>query len=97
MSDYDANALGELSVNEDEFLLVSVTEDDWLLVQRQNEGRNASFDPGSYTKVFPSVISSFLGGLYLRQATSEEEVKPESSPQITIPPDVRSSTHLSIF
>jgi len=94
MSDYDANAPGELSANEDEFLLVSVTEDDWLLVQRQNEGINASFDPGSYVKVFPSVIPSFLGGLYLRQATSE---KPESSPQITIPPDVRSSTHLSIF
>lgn len=49
--DYEANAPGELSVKEDEILLVFDTEDDWLLVQSQKEGGKAGFVPGNYVEV----------------------------------------------
>lgn len=47
--DYEANAPGELSVKEDEVLLVFDKEDAWLLVQL--EGGKAGFVPENYTEV----------------------------------------------
>jgi hypothetical protein len=49
--DYDANAPGELSVKEDELLLVFDTDDEWLLVQSQSEDGKAGFVPGNYVEV----------------------------------------------
>lgn len=49
--DYDANAPGELSVKEDEILLVFDTEEDWLLVQSHSDGGKAGFVPGNYVEV----------------------------------------------
>lgn len=49
--DYDANAPGELSVKEDEVLLVFDKEDAWLLVQSQAEGGKAGFVPENYVEV----------------------------------------------
>lgn len=47
--DYEANAPGELSVKEDDVLLVFDKEDAWLLVQV--EGGKAGFVPENYTEV----------------------------------------------
>lgn len=58
--DYDANAPGELSVKEDELLLVFDTEDDWLLVQSQKEGGKAGFVPGNYVEVRDHLSSLML-------------------------------------
>jgi hypothetical protein len=49
--DYEASAPGELSVKEDETLLVFDTEEDWLLVQSLTEGGKAGFVPGNYVEV----------------------------------------------
>ena len=49
--DYVANAPGELTVHEDEILLVFDEEEDWLLVQSQTEGGKAGFVPGNYVEV----------------------------------------------
>ncbi|EGN93071.1 hypothetical protein SERLA73DRAFT_127012 [Serpula lacrymans var. lacrymans S7.3] len=46
--DYEASAPGELSVKEDEVLLVFDKEDDWILVQSEKEGGKAGFVPGNY-------------------------------------------------
>ncbi|KAL4075896.1 hypothetical protein J3A83DRAFT_4223634 [Scleroderma citrinum] len=46
--DYSATAPGELSIVEDEILLVFNREEEWLLVQSQNEGGKAGFVPGNY-------------------------------------------------
>jgi hypothetical protein len=48
--DYDAAAPGELSIKEDEILLVFDREDDWILVQSQKEGGRAGFVPGNYVE-----------------------------------------------
>ena len=51
MFDYEAVAPGELSVQENDILLVFETEEDWLLVQdSQVEGR-AGYVPGNYVEV----------------------------------------------
>lgn len=50
--DYEAAAPGELSVQEDEVLLVFETEQDWLLVQSQREGGKAGFVPGNYVEAY---------------------------------------------
>jgi len=48
--DYNAVAEGELSVNEDQLLMVFGSEEDgWLLVQDQVDGRLAMF-PGNYVQ-----------------------------------------------
>jgi hypothetical protein len=49
--DYEASAPGELSVKEDEVLLVFDKEDAWLLVQSQTEGGKAGFVPENYVEV----------------------------------------------
>ncbi|TFK43561.1 hypothetical protein BDQ12DRAFT_675175 [Crucibulum laeve] len=46
---YEAAAPGELSVQEDETLLVFDTDDDWLLCQSQKEER-AGYVPGNYVE-----------------------------------------------
>ena len=48
--DYTAAAPGELSVQENEVLLVFEAEQDWLLVQSQNAGGKAGFVPGNYVE-----------------------------------------------
>ncbi|KAF8640053.1 hypothetical protein AX17_001295 [Amanita inopinata Kibby_2008] len=48
--DYEASASGELSVKEGETLLVYETDQDWLLVQNQDEGGKAGFVPGNYVE-----------------------------------------------
>ena len=49
--DYDASAPGELTIKEDETLLVFNAEEEWLLVQSQKEGGKAGFVPGNYVEV----------------------------------------------
>lgn len=49
--DYEASAPGELSVKEDDVLLVFDQEDAWLLVQNQAEGAKAGFVPENYVAV----------------------------------------------
>lgn len=46
--DYDAAAPGELSIREDEIVMVFDREDEWTLVQSQKEGGTAGFVPGNY-------------------------------------------------
>lgn len=48
--DYNAAAPGELTIMEDELLLVFDREDDWILVQSQKEGGKAGFVPGNYVE-----------------------------------------------
>ncbi|KAJ3495894.1 hypothetical protein NLJ89_g10561 [Agrocybe chaxingu] len=48
--EYDAAAPGELSVNENDILLVFDTEDDWILVQNKEAGK-AGYVPGNYVEV----------------------------------------------
>lgn len=50
--DYEAVAPGELSVKEDDLLLVFDNEDAWLLVQSQAEGGKAGFVPENYVEVW---------------------------------------------
>ncbi|KAF9247275.1 hypothetical protein BU15DRAFT_38630 [Melanogaster broomeanus] len=72
--DYDAAIPGELTIKEDEILMVFDREDDWILVQSQKEGGKAGFVPGNYVE----------------ESTDEEEpearVAPASRPQIIVPP-----------
>ncbi|KAF8845883.1 hypothetical protein BDN67DRAFT_961539 [Paxillus ammoniavirescens] len=72
--DYDAAAPGELSIKEDEILLVFDREDDWILVQSQKEGGRAGFVPGNYVE----------------ESMGEEEPEPEPAPaprpRIIVPP-----------
>ncbi|KAF8627174.1 hypothetical protein AX15_004492 [Amanita polypyramis BW_CC] len=48
--DYEASAPGELSVKEDEVLLVYETDQDWLLVQSRKEDSKAGYVPGNYVE-----------------------------------------------
>ncbi|KAF9569078.1 hypothetical protein CPC08DRAFT_678791 [Agrocybe pediades] len=48
--DYEAAAPGELSVAEDDLLMVFETEDDWILVQDSKAGK-AGYVPGNYVEV----------------------------------------------
>ncbi|KAG0709599.1 hypothetical protein DFH29DRAFT_978485 [Suillus ampliporus] len=47
--DYDSSAHGELSIKEDEILMVFDREEEWILVQRK-EGGKAGFVPGNYVE-----------------------------------------------
>ncbi|KIJ70021.1 hypothetical protein HYDPIDRAFT_77892 [Hydnomerulius pinastri MD-312] len=75
--DYDAAAPGELTIKEDEVLMVFDREDDWILVQSQKDGGKAGFIPGNYVE----------------ESTGEEEPQPTPAapppaprPQIIVPP-----------
>jgi hypothetical protein len=48
--DYEASAPGELSITEDQILHVFDTEDDWLLVQTDEDGGKAGFVPANYVE-----------------------------------------------
>jgi len=48
--DYEAAAPGELSLAEDDILLVFETEEDWILVQNSKVGK-AGYVPGNYVEV----------------------------------------------
>lgn len=50
--DYEAAADGELSIKEDEVLLVFEMEQDWVLVQGEKEGGKAGFVPGNYVEPY---------------------------------------------
>lgn len=50
MYDYEASAPGELTVHEDEILLVFETEEDWILVQSQRAEGGAGYIPGTYVE-----------------------------------------------
>ncbi|KAG6900949.1 hypothetical protein C0993_004386 [Termitomyces sp. T159_Od127] len=58
--DYEAAEDGELSVQEDEILLVFETEEDWILAQSEKEGGKAGFVPGNYVEPYTqeTVVSS---------------------------------------
>jgi hypothetical protein len=49
--DYEAAAPGELSVHEDDVLMLFDTEDDWILVQNSKAEGGAGFVPGNYVEV----------------------------------------------
>ena len=58
--DYDAVAQGELSLKEEQTLLVFGEEEDgWLLVQEQDGGK-VGYVPGNYVEVVPPSILSHL-------------------------------------
>ncbi|KAF7355293.1 hypothetical protein MSAN_01445700 [Mycena sanguinolenta] len=48
--DYEANAPGELSITEDQVLRVFDTEEEWLLVQTDEDGGKAGFVPANYVE-----------------------------------------------
>lgn len=48
--DYEAQQDGELSVHEDEVLLVYDKDEDWLLVQSQTEETRIGYVPGNYVE-----------------------------------------------
>ncbi|KAF9462614.1 hypothetical protein BDZ94DRAFT_1260849 [Collybia nuda] len=50
--DYEAAAPGELTVAEDEILLVFDTEQDWLLVQSRKDDEKAGYVPGNYVETY---------------------------------------------
>lgn len=49
--DYEAAAPGELSVHEDDVLMLFDTEDDWILVQNSKAEGGAGYVPGNYVEV----------------------------------------------
>ncbi|KAK7061699.1 hypothetical protein R3P38DRAFT_2831037 [Favolaschia claudopus] len=48
--DYEATAAGELTIKEDQVLLVFDTEEEWLLVQTDEDGGKAGFVPANYVE-----------------------------------------------
>jgi hypothetical protein len=57
--DYDAAAQGELSLKEDQRLLVFGDEEDgWLLVQESGGGK-VGYVPGNYVEVIPIFYRTF--------------------------------------
>jgi actin cytoskeleton-regulatory complex protein SLA1 len=48
--DYEAVAPGELSVHEDDVLMLFDTEDDWILVQNSKAEGGAGYVPGNYVE-----------------------------------------------
>ncbi|KAH9483050.1 Actin cytoskeleton-regulatory complex protein SLA1 [Psilocybe cubensis] len=69
--DYEAASPGELSLREDDVLLVFDTEEDWILVQNANEEGKAGYVPGNYVEV----------------AGEEEPAAPAPAPARIIVPD----------
>jgi hypothetical protein len=53
--DYEAAAPGELSVHEDDVLMLFDTEDDWILVQNSKAEGGAGYVPGNYVEVMSDV------------------------------------------
>ncbi|KAI6047219.1 hypothetical protein EDC04DRAFT_2949529 [Pisolithus marmoratus] len=73
--DYDAAAPGELTIKEDEKLLVFDREDDWILVQSQREDGRAGFVPGNYVEEYSSEE---------QEPPSPTSVEPSSSHRVSV-------------
>lgn len=71
--DYSATSVGELTVKEDDILLVFDTEEEWLLVQSAAEGGKAGFVPANYVETY----------------NEDEESSAPTASQIVIPESVR--------
>ncbi|KAG6814202.1 hypothetical protein H0H92_000879 [Tricholoma furcatifolium] len=56
--DYEAAASGELSVHEDEVLLVFETEEDWILAQTERDGGKAGYVPGNYVEPYTEATAA---------------------------------------
>ncbi|KAG6896932.1 hypothetical protein C0992_005197 [Termitomyces sp. T32_za158] len=69
--EYEAAADGELSVQEDEILLIYETEEDWVLAQSDKEGGKAGFVPGNYVEPY----------IQETMASSQRIVVPPSPPR----------------
>jgi hypothetical protein len=55
--DYDAAAQGEISLKEEQTLLVFGPEEEgWLVVQEKDSGK-VGYTPGNYVQVTPTVFS----------------------------------------
>jgi len=50
---YEAAAPGELTIGENEILLAFELDEDWLLVQNQQENGGAGYVPGNYVEEIP--------------------------------------------
>lgn len=99
--DYDASAPGELSVKEDDVLLVFDADDGWLLVQTEKDGGMAGFVPENYVEVcnplaymnyVPNYCQASDGeatGEAEQEAEEEEETVAPAAPAIIVPPSVR--------
>lgn len=55
--DYEAAQPGELSVTENEVLTVYSKDEDWLLVQSQNEDGKVGYVPGNYVEEVSLALS----------------------------------------
>ncbi|KAJ7068246.1 hypothetical protein C8F01DRAFT_1117442 [Mycena amicta] len=67
--DYEATAPGELAIAEDQILVAFEAEDEWLLVQTDEDGGKAGYVPANYVEPH----------------TGEEEEERPSAPQIVVP------------
>lgn len=84
--DYDAAAQGELSIKEDEILMVFDREDEWVLVQSRKEGGKAGFVPGNYIEeVCFRIVSGYLYSLLFKP--SGEDQVPEPEPELEPEPE----------
>ncbi|KAG1755728.1 hypothetical protein EDB19DRAFT_1891950 [Suillus lakei] len=76
--DYDSAASGELSIKEDEILMVFDREEDWILVQSK-EGGKAGFVPGNYVEErSPSLMHSLRYIVYVDPADRVAQSKAQA-------------------
>lgn len=68
--DYESAGPGELTVTEDEILLVFETEQDWLLVQSQKEGGKAGYVPGNYVETYTEGSDSTVSPIVVPPSVS---------------------------
>lgn len=80
--DYDAAAPGELSIKEDEIVMVFDREDEWILVQSRKEGGKAGFVPGNYVEeVCFYLVSGNVHSLLSKSSGEEQVPVPEPEPE----------------
>ncbi|CAK5275563.1 unnamed protein product [Mycena citricolor] len=72
--DYEANAPGELTMKEDQTLHVFDREEEWLLVQTEEDGGKAGFVPANY-------VEESTGGEAQQEAAGSQIVIPDSPPK----------------
>lgn len=87
MYDYEASAPGELTIKEDELLLVFDTDDEWLLVQ-SDKGGKAGYVPANYVDEDSSADSGAAPEIIIPDSVS-------SFCFIPIPPCSTYSSHLN--
>ncbi|KAG6378775.1 hypothetical protein JVT61DRAFT_13050 [Boletus reticuloceps] len=88
--DYDATAPGELSIREDEILMVFDREDEWILVQSQKEGGKAGFVPGNY-------VEESTGEEQAPAPEPEPEPEPAPRPQLVPPSPKPPARPVSVY